>query len=1134
MSWNADKSDQATNKLAGEVQLKKYGRILEEYLHKTSAFSDSLGCESFWDPAFNSIHLQTSPFEDQDIFQLLVSDNKTFNKNAAAVVATCLAATEAHQEALQLCQGLLFYGEGPLNEYSEGAVCVSRMLEPLQKLLGLVGRCGQVLETALGHLIALSAPTESKGLLFGSWTPDVNLHVLVDAIGTVLLTLITIQEVLSGCSLLRTHWSLLKRTLKAIAQETGGIQKEKLLRLQVVFHELEKKLITGDVLNSCLRLVIEPKSGSTFPASAIEQLFKYSKAEVAELELDVGSHLSWVKASAVFVLGTLLQGSADKKMFRLIWEPQKRITAVILLGSVLWLPESFFFNYLPSASQLADKRTKTAVAASRELYLQQKSQSLAKDTQVYFFIVCDWLIQMDACMRRDTTQLKLDDLHAKCAILLQGVEFLQSMGAIVRIIFNLHVHLGVPILRSSVVNLCKLVELMKNVEFMYYSKSIAIGESLNHLIQHLTYQIIAIVANAKKTLPADNKRNTRSRLEVLAALQTIEFCLQGTCSQERRLLTRVALISANQLKHISPDDTNNLKILMAKLDSVCELENRLRLAADCSFIYWHRVVLPIYFSRMLEERADLKRLKYIFATFHDCSSAMQHLQHIEKPEILQNQFKNEMFTALKLKLLDPLCQEIETDLRLRVHSHLQVKNEGGNKSGYHSMINFGPLRFFDDFLNIKDYVEKYLSATFYNLTTVALHDWNTYGDMRVIARVRYGVNTVDDHLPSQTLEQGLDVLEITRNLPSFVSNHVYNLNNQIFVELASNNKYLNTINVQHIANSIRTHGTGIINTTVNFTYQFLKKMFQSVSKFLFDARIKSRLMKELHNFQETKENTDQKYSFSRAEKFNQGIRRLGVTAEGQSLLDQCRDLVTQIGNAIGYVRMMRSGSRLYISKAISFVPDLEDVVSFEKMTREEGLPDSCIQSAKELDIMLNTLLSNFDKGIEYFKLLVEVFAPVCKDPKNSHFKLFHALVPPLTINFVEHIITCKEKLNKNVRDRAAFTDDGFAMGVAYLLKVLELDSEFDSLHWFQSVKEKYAMDKAELKEQTLKIKKGDEKLKQTLVLTDKRIETYQQEFDLLFFNLSSARIFFKGYVNEEIKTPTDLTESTERKVTEKN
>ncbi|KAG0442675.1 hypothetical protein HPB47_015639 [Ixodes persulcatus] len=76
-----------------------------------------------------------------------------------------------------------------------------------------------------------------------------------------------------------------------------------------------------------------------------------------------------------------------------------------------------------------------------------------------------------------------------------------------------------------------------------------------------------------------------------------------------------------------------------------------------------------------------------------------------------------------------------------------------------------------------------------------------------------------------------------RNIHVFVSRYYYNLNNQIFVERTSNNKHLNTINIRHIANSIRTHGIGIMNTTVNFTYQFLRKKFVIFSQFLFDEHI---------------------------------------------------------------------------------------------------------------------------------------------------------------------------------------------------------------------------------------------------------------------------------------------------------
>jgi hypothetical protein len=51
------------------------------------------------------------------------------------------------------------------------------------------------------------------------------------------------------------------------------------------------------------------------------------------------------------------------------------------------------------------------------------------------------------------------------------------------------------------------------------------------------------------------------------------------------------------------------------------------------------------------------------------------------------------------------------------------------------------------------FVAHYLDQTFYNLTTVALHDWKTYGEMRSLVQHNFGLATVEDHLPSQTLEQ---------------------------------------------------------------------------------------------------------------------------------------------------------------------------------------------------------------------------------------------------------------------------------------------------------------------------------------------------------------------------------------------
>ena len=181
--------------------------------------------------------------------------------------------------------------------------------------------------------------------------------------------------------------------------------------------------------------------------------------------------------------------------------------------------------------------------------------------------------------------------------------------------------------------------------------------------------------------------------------------------------------------------------------------------------------------------------------------------------------------------MKPLCTEIETDLRFHIHSHLEVQERNPVQNGVRdlsALVSVRPIRFFDKIIDIKTDVGNYLDRKFYDLTTVALYDWKTYAEMRNLAHEKYGITMKEVHLPGQTLEQGVDVLEIMRNIHIFVARYHYNINNQIFIEKQSESKFLNTVNIGHIANSLRTHGAGIMNTTVCFPSLLLSSFFLSM------------------------------------------------------------------------------------------------------------------------------------------------------------------------------------------------------------------------------------------------------------------------------------------------------------------
>ena len=177
---------------------------------------------------------------------------------------------------------------------------------------------------------------------------------------------------------------------------------------------------------------------------------------------------------------------------------------------------------------------------------------------------------------------------------------------------------------------------------------------------------------------------------------------------------------------------------------------------------------------------------------------------------------------------------------------------------------------------------------FYSLTTVALHDWLTYADMRDLAFEKYGLEIADNHLPMGSLDQGLDVLRIMQNIHIFVARFSYNLNQQNFVERRPDrgSKNVRTISIQSIAASLRQHGLGILNTTVNFTYQFLAQKFHVFNQFLYDDYIRSHLRRSAAGSQ-AQGRVRLVFPHERALAFVKDIRKLGV-AEGRTFLDQFR------------------------------------------------------------------------------------------------------------------------------------------------------------------------------------------------------------------------------------------------------
>eukprot|EP00731_Ephydatia_muelleri_P001294 Em0001g1294a len=749
---------------------------------------------------------------------------------------------------------------------------MGRMLQMLQDMTQFINRICELVKCIIQQLASLYV--QSAGAVLNP--TGIHLQTVFEHIGTALGILITLDHIFEQGETFKEHWQQYKRVITSIkgAPAEYGMEESKLKPFEKLLQALEGKLMEGHIFKSCVTQIFDSMEVNVTQNQLLRDefninlrnIFVHLESRIGEIN-EMDQRQKFVGFCGLLVFQYQLYNVVDKKMLRAVWDVQRKLPAVHLLGNLVWFPGAFLMVQYPGLSKHLDKKVLSQSGSLTVEYLQAQDQSLARLSQQYYMDVSSWMIQMESALvsRGKQKDSMKEEVSARASLLINGMLLAHTISNTVRTVLSLHSSLARPMTKAAVLAICRLVELMKAIQVTFHRQSLSVMEYVTLIINQyeatmLTYLDAVSRSVQEVTLQDAKQKYTERSLDVLAALSVMKTALNGPGTADRRLVANLAYHFTLVVKKDKEED--KLPAIMRKLDAICELRLRVQEFCDCSFLYWHKeVLIPLYFKDLFEHPVDAHRLHYMFAAFRDCVPALRWSRHMEDTSPLLHMLESEVDGYLKDHILQPLCLAVEEDLRLSTHLHLKLDDRNPFKVGLRDLKHFmmvKPFRFFDRSVDMKAYVTHYLDMTFYNLTTVALHDWKTYGDMRSLAEHKYGLVMLEPHLPSATVEQGLDVLEIMRNIHVFVSHYCYNLNNQLFVERTSNSKHLNTINIRHIANSIGTHGTGSMNTTVNFTYQFLRKKFFIFSQFMYDEYIKARLLKEIRQFRESKTTWDQK------------------------------------------------------------------------------------------------------------------------------------------------------------------------------------------------------------------------------------------------------------------------------------
>jgi WASH complex subunit 7 len=154
--------------------------------------------------------------------------------------------------------------------------------------------------------------------------------------------------------------------------------------------------------------------------------------------------------------------------------------------------------------------------------------------------------------------------------------------------------------------------------------------------------------------------------------------------------------------------------------------------------------------------------------------------------------------------------------------------------------------------------------------------------------------------------------------------------------------------VQQMVYNIRKHGVGILGNVMNQLYKYVRRQITNFCKrFLLDEQIKNLLQREAKIFNRDKDKLNGQYPYNRALELSRGLKSL---VDDTNYLHLIRERITQIGNTLGYVRMIKNASLKDNQNLLKFIPSFLTEFDFETLAEELAIGGETMEAVKMFDL----------------------------------------------------------------------------------------------------------------------------------------------------------------------------------------
>ena len=1060
---------------------------------------------------------------------------------------------------------LSVYGEKVENEEiggdSNGETKISYMLPYLNEIYEMILNLLTIGTNLLSQMLSLYTSDLRNNSYYEKEFKFYTFDLPFEYLGKILSFFMSIDSIVSGNDYIKADWDKYRTMFHRAKSNPSeyNMNEDQKKKLDKLIKRINAPIFVNTCYKQCVKMILD-KAGETTPSGSgiikaknngtfLTHLTNYLKRTIGKIYSDLGSLSESYEQNNFFnYLGLfvfymeLLGQNVDKNLLRSVWSVQKKITRINIVGISTFKITKFLLSFSEFRGLALDPPEPIKNEIDNLIQFEKQLNVLINNLKLD---VMTWLSRLDSDLFGykikfpEDKNSQMNILHnitgQRITFIIQGLSISNYLRRIISNILEIHLNNGLNITPDLISQLTIGIELIKVIEAQFYKIMPKIAQNLNVMNRILFETIQKPLPKLKEMINSsfsNKKQNQFYHLftDQISAINILNNCCTTIPSNMRLLIARMCLntLSPNLLDEKT---LNSLKYEIWRLDLLNNLSREIQRSCDCSFLYLYQDIIPISLKSIY--KSDPVSLYYYSMALNDIEMPLMHIKYKDNNgfEIVQSLRKN-VIKVFEENFLSILSKDIEDDLRKQIH---RTFIEGLNPPAFSEVnlndyLKIKKFKLFDCVMDIKRYVEEYMNMTFYKMTTLNLNDWQTYQQMRVLAKHKYGLNLHEIFLPSQNLEKGKDILEIIRNLKTFTKKYTHNLNNQIFIEIVQEGESVHVLGAKQILNSLYTHGAGIVNSIVNKAFNYISKTIKPLLNIIFDDYVISMLKEESRFWNENKSKINYNYPTERALNLRAKIMNLDENKK-VTQIQKTIQAITQIGNAIALARCIRTALMDYNSQNGNLLTS-NNINDFNQLTQQmslqvEDIDPSDVKNNNTSNISSN-LLNNIQNSlnecnktfcetinnlkqigkntINYLEILVTSFGDSVSSTKIPEIELFSFLIPPITFTFIDNAINARDNLmKKNKTDEAAFfSDDGFMVGICYLLKIFSCDKKFESLNWFPSVISNYKMQQSS----NSKIKKDKNNFGGVDTLNERQISTYKEHFEILYFTYTSATILF--------------------------